>query len=68
MRMILSIGHSRNSVVREFAQDNPDYKEKRTAYMREYRKRKKAEGGGRIAVGSWEVRKGSWRSRQNRDL
>ena len=29
---------------REFAQDNPEYKEKRTAYMREYRKRKKAEG------------------------
>ena len=29
---------------KEFAQDNPDYKEKRTEYMREYRKRKKAEG------------------------
>ena len=29
---------------REFAQDNPDYKQKRTEYMREYRRRKKAEG------------------------
>ena len=29
---------------REFAQDNPDYKEKRRLYMREYRKRKQAEG------------------------
>ena len=29
---------------REFAQDNPDYKEKRRVYMREYRRRKKAEG------------------------
>ena len=29
---------------KEFAQDNPDYKQKRTEYMREYRKRKKAEG------------------------
>ena len=28
---------------REFAQDNPDYKQKRTEYMREYRRRKKAE-------------------------
>ena len=28
---------------REFAQDNPDYKEKRRLYMREYRRRKKAE-------------------------
>ena len=28
---------------KEFAQDNPDYKQKRTEYMREYRKRK--EGG-----------------------
>ena len=31
---------------REFAQDNPEYKEKRKLYMREYRKRKKAEGEG----------------------
>ena len=31
---------------REFAQDNPDYKQKRTEYMREYRRRKKAEGEG----------------------
>ena len=44
IRMILSIGRSRNNVVKEFAQDNPDYKEKRTAYMREYRKRKQVEG------------------------
>ena len=29
---------------KEFAQDNPDYKEKRRVYMREYRKRKQAEG------------------------
>ena len=29
---------------REFAQDNPEYKEKRRLYMREYRRRKKAEG------------------------
>ena len=29
---------------REFAQDNPDYREKRRLYMREYRRRKKAEG------------------------
>ena len=28
---------------KEFAQDNPDYKQKRRVYMREYRKRKKAE-------------------------
>ena len=28
---------------REFAQDNPDYREKRRLYMREYRKRKQAE-------------------------
>ena len=29
---------------REFAQDNPEYKEKRRVYMREYRRRKQAEG------------------------
>ena len=28
---------------REFAQDNPDYKEKRRVYMQEWRKRKKGE-------------------------
>ena len=28
---------------REFARDNPEYREKRRLYMREYRKRKKAE-------------------------
>ena len=28
---------------REFAQDNPEYKEKRRLYMQEYRRRKKAE-------------------------
>ena len=27
----------------EFARDNPEYKEKRKLYMREYRRRKKAE-------------------------
>ena len=31
---------------REFAQDNPEYREKRRLYMREYRRRKKAEGEG----------------------
>ena len=29
---------------REFAQDNPEYREKRRLYMQEYRRRKKAEG------------------------
>ena len=51
--MILSIGALEKQRRKEFAQDNPDYKEKRRVYMREYRKRKKAEGE-ELAVGSWE--------------
>ena len=42
---------------REFAQDNPDYREKRTGVYARISQTEEG-GGGRIAVGSWE----GWRS------